>query len=186
MVYFTIWSYCWAIRSQRPDVTLVDIRMPPTYSDEGIRAASEIRARFPDIGVLLLSQYVETGSAVQALSREPGGFGYLLKDRIADIGELTEAIKCVAAGEPFIDAEVVRRLLSRRRLTNVLETLTQREREVLALIAEGRSNESITQRLRVGGKTVETHVRNIFTKLGLEPNLEGHRRVLAVLAYLQA
>ncbi|MGI5195883.1 response regulator transcription factor [Streptomyces sp. CA-288835] len=170
----------------RPDVALVDIRMPPTHTDEGIRAAARIRDRFPETGVLLLSQYVETGTAVQELSRAPGGFGYLLKDRIADPSELTEGIKRVAAGEPFIDPEIVRRLLGRRRVDGALETLTRREGEVLALMAEGRSNESISRCLRIGGKTVETHVRSIFMKLGMEPDLEHHRRVLAVLAYLQA
>ncbi|WCN05174.1 response regulator transcription factor [Streptomyces sp. M92] len=174
------------VADARPDVALVDIRMPPTHTDEGVRAAARIRARFPDVGVLLLSQYVDTSGVVRALSREPESFGYLLKDRIADLDELTEAVKRVAAGEPFIDPEVVQRLLGRRRTADALETLTRREREVLALMAEGRSNESITQRLGVGDKTVETHVRNIFIKLGLEPDPEGHRRVLAVLAYLQA
>ncbi|WP_221476433.1 LuxR C-terminal-related transcriptional regulator [Streptomyces zagrosensis] len=169
-----------------PDVALVDIRMPPTHTDEGIRAASQIRSLHPETAVLLLSQYVETGTALRDLSREPTGFGYLLKDRIADLAELTRAIERVAAGESFIDPEVVRRLLGRRRTTSALEMLTRREREVLTLMAEGRSNESITRHLGVGGKTVETHVRNIFTKLGLEPDLEGHRRVLAVLAYLEA
>ncbi|MEV5932952.1 response regulator transcription factor [Streptomyces sp. NPDC052079] len=174
------------VDDRRPDVALVDIRMPPTYADEGVRAAHRIRERFPAVGVLLLSQYVETGSAVEVMTRQPGGFGYLLKDRIADVGELADAIKRVGAGEPVMDAEVVARLLSRRRVTSALDTLTRRERDVLALMAEGRSNEAISRRLYVSGKTVETHVRNVFTKLGLEPALEDHRRVLAVLAYLQS
>lgn len=174
------------VDDRRPDVALVDIRMPPTYSDEGVRAAHRIRERFPGTGVLLLSQYVETGSAVEVMSRRPGGFGYLLKDRIADLGELADAVKRVGAGEPVMDAEVVARLLGRRRVTSALETLTRRERDVLALMAEGRSNEAIGRRLYIGGKTVETHVRNVFTKLGLEPALEDHRRVLAVLAYLRS
>ena len=173
------------VRSLRPDVALVDIRMPPTHTDEGLRAAREIRESHPAVGVLLLSQYVETGSAVQLMSRDPQGFGYLLKDRVADIDELTDAIKRVAAGESVIDPQVVARLLGRRRVESPLDELTGREREVLALMAEGRSNEAITRRLGVGGKTVETHVRNIFTKLQLEPSLTDHRRVLAVLAYLQ-
>ncbi|MGS2588568.1 response regulator transcription factor [Streptomyces hebeiensis] len=170
----------------RPDVAVVDIRMPPTHSDEGVRAARRIRERFPAVGVLLLSQYVETGRAVEAMSRQPGGFGYLLKERIADVDELTDAIKRVDAGEPVMDPEVVARLLGRRRVASALDTLTRRERDVLALMAEGRSNEAIGQRLYVSGKTVETHVRNVFTKLGLEPAVADHRRVLAVLAYLQS
>lgn len=174
------------VADRRPDVALVDIRMPPTYTDEGVRAAYQIRERFPAVGVLLLSQYVETGSAVEVMSRQPGGFGYLLKDRIAEVSELADAIKRVGAGEPVMDAEVVARLLGRRRVTSALEMLTRRERDVLALMAEGRSNEAIGRRLYVSGKTVETHVRNVFTKLGLELAMEDHRRVLAVLAYLQS
>ncbi|MEU1309222.1 response regulator transcription factor [Streptomyces cinnamoneus] len=169
----------------RPDVALIDIRLPPTHTDEGVRAACAIRERHPGTGVLLLSQYVETGSAVRVMSRDPRGFGYLLKDRIADVYELSDAVKRVGAGESVIDPEVVARLLRRRRAESTLEQLTQRERDVLALMAEGRSNEAIAQRLVVGGKTVETHVRNIFTKLGLEPSLTDHRRVLAVLMHLQ-
>ncbi|GHC34867.1 response regulator transcription factor [Streptomyces cinnamoneus] len=169
----------------RPDVALIDIRLPPTHTDEGVRAACTIRERHPGMGVLLLSQYVETGSAVRVMSRDPRGFGYLLKDRIADVYELSDAVKRVGAGESVIDPEVVARLLRRRRAESTLEELTQRERDVLALMAEGRSNEAIAQRLVVGGKTVETHVRNIFTKLGLEPSLTDHRRVLAVLMHLQ-
>ncbi|MFF7794640.1 LuxR C-terminal-related transcriptional regulator [Streptomyces sp. NPDC007991] len=170
----------------RPHAAVIDIRMPPTHTDEGIRAAAAIRSRHPGTAVLLLSQYVETGSALKALSRDTAGFGYLLKDRVSDTHELVDALERLTNGESCIDPEVIRRLLERRRPASALETLTRREREVLALMAEGRSNESITRRLGVGGKTVETHVRNIFTKLGLEPDLEGHRRVLAVLAYLEA
>ncbi|GAB2597296.1 response regulator transcription factor [Streptomyces capparidis] len=172
--------------AELPDVVLADIRMPPTHTDEGLRAARELRLRHPAMGVLILSQYVETGSAVREVTRDLKGFGYLLKDRVADIDELVEAIVRVARGESVVDPEVVERLLNRRRTTSALDDLTGRERQVLALIAEGRSNEAIGQRLGVGGKTVETHVRNIFTKLGLEPSLADHRRVLAVLTYLQA
>ncbi|OKJ93583.1 LuxR family transcriptional regulator [Streptomyces sp. CB03234] len=173
------------VSALRPNAAVIDIRMPPTHTDEGIRAAAAIRSRHPETGVLLLSQYVETGNAMRLLSRDTAGFGYLLKDRIADPDELADALTRIANGESCVDPEVVRRLLERRRPINALETLTRREHHVLALMAEGRSNESITRRLGVGGKTVETHVRNVFTKLGLEPDLEGHRRVLAVLAYLE-
>jgi DNA-binding NarL/FixJ family response regulator len=168
-----------------PHAALIDIRMPPTHTDEGLRAAREIRERHPAIGVLILSQYVETSSAVQLMARNPQGFGYLLKDRIADVDELTGALKRLVAGESVIDSQVVARLLGRRRAASALDDLTERERQVLALMAERRSNEAIIQRLGVGGKTVETHVRHIFTKLHLEPSLTDHRRVLAVLAYLQ-
>ncbi|MFD2766543.1 response regulator [Micromonospora eburnea] len=169
----------------QPDVIIVDIRLPPTHTDEGLRAALRVRQDHPAIGVLLLSQYVESSSAVQVLAREPRGFGYLLKERLADVEELVAALRRVAAGESVIDPLVVERLLSRRRVASALDELTRREREVLTLMAEGRSNEAIAQRLGVGGKTVETYVRNIFAKLCLEPRLADHRRVLAVLAYLQ-
>ncbi|MEV7424867.1 MULTISPECIES: response regulator transcription factor [unclassified Streptomyces] len=174
------------VAAERPDVVLLDIRMPPTHTDEGIRAALAIREGFAGTGVLLLSQYVETTSAVQAMARDCRGFGYLLKDRVADAGELSDALQRVAAGETVMDPEVVARLMGRRRATNELDALTPREREVLALMAEGRSNEAITERLRISGKTLETHVRNVFTKLLLEPDLGYHRRVLAVLAHLRA
>jgi DNA-binding NarL/FixJ family response regulator len=169
----------------RPDAAVVDIRLPPTHTDEGLRAARRIRERHPSVGVLILSQYVETGSALEVMAENPQGFGYLLKDRVADVGELTDALKRVAVGESVMDPQVVARMLNRRRTAGTLDELTSREREVLALMAEGRSNEAITRRLGVGAKTVETHVRNIFTKLQLEPRLADHRRVLAVLAYLQ-
>ncbi|MFV0131734.1 LuxR C-terminal-related transcriptional regulator [Streptomyces sp. HMX87] len=169
-----------------PDVVLLDIRLPPTHTDEGIAAATELRARFPAVGVLLLSQYVETGGAVRALAASPRGFGYLLKDRIADVGELHDALERVAAGESVIDPQVVARLLDRRRPDSPLDGLTRREREVLAAMAEGRSNDAITRILDISGKTLETHIRSIFTKLGLEPGLAYHRRVQAVVTYLRA
>jgi DNA-binding NarL/FixJ family response regulator len=174
------------VRTQRPEVAIVDIRMPPTYTDEGLRAACQIQDQYPAVGVLILSHHIETGTAVRIMSRESRGFGYLLKDRIAHLYELTEAITRVAGGGSVIDPEVVDRLLNRSRLASPLDELTERERTVLALMAEGRSNDAIAQRLGVGAKTVETHVRNVFTKLGLEPRHADHRRVLAVLTYLQA
>jgi DNA-binding NarL/FixJ family response regulator len=174
------------VAEHRPDAVLLDIRMPPTHTDEGLVAAAAVRAAHPGTGVLLLSQYVETTGTVRALAQDPRGFGYLLKERVADIGELAGALKRIAAGETVVDPLVVERLLHAPRTPGPLDELTAREREVLALMAEGRSNEAIAQRLVIGGKTVETHVRNIFTKLGLSADLHDHRRVRAVLAYLRA
>ncbi|WP_345044230.1 response regulator transcription factor [Streptomyces sannanensis] len=174
------------VAAHRPDAVLLDIRMPPTHTDEGIRAAAAIRAGHPGTGVLLLSQYVETAGTVRALAQDPHGFGYLLKERISDIDELGSALKRVAAGGTVVDPAVVARLMDAPRAPGPLDGLTAREREVLALMAEGRSNEAIAQQLVIGGKTVETHVRNIFTKLLLEADLMDHRRVMAVLTYLRA
>lgn len=174
------------VTQHRPDVVLLDIRMPPTHTDEGIRAAAAIRERHPGTGVLLLSQYVETAGTVQALLQNQHGFGYLLKERVADADELADALKRVADGGTVVEPEVVTRLMDAPRPADPLDELTAREREVLALMAEGRSNEAIAQRLVIGGKTVETHVRNIFTKLQLEADLMDHRRVMAVLTYLRA
>ncbi|MFI6638347.1 LuxR C-terminal-related transcriptional regulator [Streptomyces sp. NPDC050504] len=174
------------VARHRPDAVLLDIRMPPTHTDEGIVAAAGIRARFPGTGVLLLSQYVETTDTVRALAADARGFGYLLKERVADIDELTDALKRVTAGESVLDPEVVSRLLGAPRLPGPLDELTAREREVLSLMAQGRSNDAIAQHLVIGAKTVETHVRNIFGKLGLSADLLGHRRVMAVLTYLGA
>ncbi|WP_306298031.1 MULTISPECIES: response regulator transcription factor [unclassified Streptomyces] len=174
------------VADRAPDVVLLDIRMPPTHTDEGIRAATALREGFPHVGVLLLSQYVETGSAVRALAASPRGFGYLMKDRLADVAELRDALARVAAGESVIDPQVVARLLGRRRTHSRLDSLTRREREVLAVMAEGHSNEAITRFLDISGKTLETHIRSIFTKLGLEPDLGYHRRVQAVVTYLRA
>jgi serine/threonine-protein kinase len=174
------------VAEHRPDAVLLDIRMPPTHTDEGLVAAAAIRAAHPGTGVLLLSQYVETTDTVRALAEQPEGFGYLLKERVADIDELGGALKRVASGETVLDPLVVAKLMNTPRPTSPLDDLTGRERDVLALMAEGHSNEAIAQRLVIGGKTVETHVRNIFGKLRLEQDLLEHRRVRAVLTYLRA
>ncbi|MFF2502723.1 LuxR C-terminal-related transcriptional regulator [Streptomyces sp. NPDC058067] len=174
------------VAAHRPDAVLLDIRMPPTHTDEGLVAAARIRAAHPGTGVLLLSQYVETTDTVRALAEHPEGFGYLLKERVADVDELCGALKRVASGETVLDPLVVARLIDTPRAPGPLDDLTGRERDVLALMAEGHSNEAIAQRLVIGGKTVETHVRNIFGKLRLEQDLLGHRRVRAVLTYLHA
>ncbi|MFJ2743834.1 response regulator [Streptomyces sp. NPDC087440] len=170
----------------RPDSVLLDIRMPPTHTVEGLRAAAAIRTQHPNTGILLLSQYVETTDTVRELARDPRGFGYLLKERVADIDELGSALKRVAAGESVLDPQVVARLLAAPRAPGPLDELTGREREVLGLMAEGRSNDAIARHLVIGAKTVETHVRNIFAKLALETDLHDHRRVRAVLTYLRA
>ncbi|UDM05298.1 response regulator transcription factor [Streptomyces longhuiensis] len=174
------------VAEHRPDAVLLDIRMPPTHTDEGLVAAAAIRAAHPGTGVLLLSQYVETTDTVRALAEQPEGFGYLLKERVADIDELGGALKRVASGETVLDPLVVAKLINTPRPRSPLDELTGRERDVLALMAEGHSNEAIAQRLVIGGKTVETHVRNIFGKLRLEQDLLEHRRVRAVLTYLRA
>jgi len=174
------------IRSGPPDVAIVDIRMPPSYTDEGLRAAHEIRAEHPDVGVLVLSQYVDTGYAVELLSQGAKGLGYLLKDRVSNLDDLADAVRRVGAGGSAIDPEVVTRLLERKRQYSPLEGLTQREHTVLGLMAQGRSNQAICERLFVSPKTIEAHIRSIFTKLGLAPAVEDHRRVLAVLTYLRS
>ncbi|MEW1870005.1 response regulator transcription factor [Streptomyces caelestis] len=173
------------VADRAPEVVMLDIRMPPSHTDEGIRAAAGLRERFPGVGVLLLSQYVETGGPLRALAASPRGFGYLLKERVADFGELHDALVRVAAGESVIDSQVVARLLGRKRSDSAVDELTDREREVLAVMAEGRSNEAITRCLAISGKTLETHIRSIFTKFGLEPDTQYHRRVQAVITYLR-
>jgi DNA-binding NarL/FixJ family response regulator len=169
-----------------PDVAVVDVRMPPTHSTEGLEAARLIRRTHPGIAILVLSQYVETRYAVDLLRDDPAGIGYLLKDRVARVSDLSDAVRRVAAGGTEIDPEVVARLLGRPRRHSPLDELTVREREILGLMAEGRSNQAIADRLTLETKTVEGHVRSIFSKLELEPTGEDHRRVLAVLAYLRS
>jgi DNA-binding NarL/FixJ family response regulator len=173
------------VEREAPDVVVTDIRMPPTNTSEGLLAAQRIRAGHPGTGVLVLSQYVETRHAVRLLAQAPGGVGYLLKDRVSEIAEFTDALRRVAAGGSAIDPDVVARLL-RRREDAVLDALTARERDILALMAEGRSNRAICERLFLSPKTVETHVGSMFTKLGLLPATDDHRRVLAVLLYLRS
>ena len=175
-----------AVREQRPDVALVDIRMPPTHTDEGLRAAEAIRAEHGTaVGVLVLSQYVETTFALRLVGDAEGGMGYLLKDRVEDLDELSDAIRRVARGGSVIDPEVVAQLVGRQRAHAPIDDLTEREREVLGLIAEGRSNQAICDRLYLAPKTVEAHIANVFSKLELMPAPDDHRRVLAVLAYLR-
>ncbi|HEX2357473.1 MAG TPA: response regulator transcription factor [Micromonosporaceae bacterium] len=173
-----------AIVTHRPDVSIVDVRMPPSHTDEGLRAAVEARALVPRTPILVLSQYVDVSYADDLLADRVGAVGYLLKDRVAAIDEFLDAVRRVAAGGTVLDAEVVAQLLVRRRRDDPLRELTPREREVLALMAEGRSNVSIARELVVSDGAVEKHIRSIFTKLRLPPDTEQHRRVMAVLAYL--
>jgi DNA-binding NarL/FixJ family response regulator len=172
------------VRREKPDVAIVDIRMPPTQTDEGAQAAEEIRAEQPEVGILLLSQVVEPRHALKLFSESPEGFGYLLKDRVLEIDDFVEAVRRVSRGGTAMDPEVVGQLLGRRRQGSRLDELTPREREVLALMAEGRSNQGICAKLFLSPKTVETHVASILLKLGLQQAPDDHRRVLAVLAYL--
>lgn len=174
-----------AIVSGRPDVSIVDVRMPPTFRDEGLRAAIAARDRVPLAPVLILSQYVEERYAGELLGTGVAGVGYLLKDRVADVGEFLTALRQVAGGGTVLDPEVVSQLVTRRRRDDRLAELTAREQEVLALIAEGQSNTAIADRLFIGEGTVEKHISNIFSKLGLDDAVTQHRRVLAVLAYLR-
>jgi DNA-binding NarL/FixJ family response regulator len=174
-----------AVRSEHPDVAIVDVRMPPTHTDEGTRAAVALRAEHPDVGVLVLSQVVEAKHALDLFRDSPEGFGYLLKDRVVELDEFLGAVRRVANGGTVVDPDVVAQLLGRRRDDDPLQELTPREREVLGLMAEGRSNRAICQALFLSPKTVETHVNSILLKLGLLPAPDDHRRVLAVLAYLR-
>lgn len=174
-----------AIVKHRPSVSIVDVRMPPSHTDEGLRAAVEARRLVPGTPILVLSQYVEVSYADDLLADRTGAVGYLLKDRVADIAEFLDALERVASGGTVLDPEVVSQLLVRRRRDDPLRDLTPRERQVLALMAEGHSNTAIARSLVVTEGAVEKHVRNIFTKLQLPPDDEQHRRVLAVLAYLR-
>ncbi len=174
------------VGAHKPDVAVVDVRMPPTHTDEGLRAAHRIRSEQPNTAVLVLSQYVEEAYALDLLSESTERTGYLLKDRVSDVDTFTDAVRRVANGGSALDPEVVALLLGRRRREDPLESLTAREREVLGLMAEGRSNNAIAEALVVTERAVEKHVTSIFSKLDLPPTVEDHRRVLAVLAYLRA
>lgn len=174
-----------AVVEHKPDVSIVDVRMPPSFRDEGLRAAIEARGIVRGTRILVLSQYVEEQYAADLLATGADGIGYLLKDRVADVADFVAAVKRVAAGGTVLDPEVVAQIVTRRRRDERLATLSPREQEVLALMAEGRSNQAIAERLSVGEGTVEKHVTSIFGKLGLSDSMTDHRRVLAVLAYLQ-
>ena len=174
------------VKAHKPDVAVVDIRMPPTNTDDGLRAALEIRSALPDTGVLVLSQYVEEGYALDLVGDSAGGVGYLLKDRVADVERFVDSVRRVADGGSALDPEVVSQLVGRARRDDPLAELTPREREVLELMAEGRSNNAIAEVMVVTERAVEKHVTSIFGKLGLAPAPEDHRRVLAVLAFLRA
>jgi DNA-binding NarL/FixJ family response regulator len=174
------------VGAHKPDLAIVDVRMPPTHTDEGLKAAVDIRERFPSTGVLVLSQYIEESYALELLSENAEGVGYLLKDRVADLDRFVDAVRRVGDGGSALDPEVVSRLLGRRRREDPLADISPREKEVLALMAEGRSNHAIATELVVTERAVEKHVTSIFSKLDLPPAADDHRRVLAVLTYLRA
>jgi len=174
-----------SVRDHDPDVALVDIRMPPTHTDEGLRAAREIRSHHPNTAVLVLSQHLEPDYALQLVEAKPERVGYLMKERVGRIEQLLDALRRVSAGECVVDRAVVDDLLARRRAVDPIDELTSREREILALMAEGRSNHGICRALWLSPKTVETHIRGAFAKLGIKEAPEDNRRVLAVLAYLR-
>jgi DNA-binding NarL/FixJ family response regulator len=173
------------VDAEPPDVAVVDIRMPPTHTTEGLEAARTLRARHPAVGVLVLSAHVETAYALQLVESGATGAGYLLKERVTDLDELTDAVRRVAAGGLVVDPSVVAALVGRRRVRSPLDTLSERERDVLAVMAEGRSNQAISERLYLSPKTVEAYVRAVFTKLGLYQTADDNRRVLAVLTFLR-
>jgi DNA-binding NarL/FixJ family response regulator len=178
---------CALVEQTNPDVAIVDIRMPPTHTDEGLRAAKLIRARWPGVGILVLSQYVQARYAVELLAQGTERVGYLLKDRVSDLGELTESVRRIGEGASVLDPAVVSQLVGQRRKGRTpLEDLTERELEVLTLMAEGRSNKAIAERLFITEHTVEKHVKNIFATLRLPQSEEDHRRVLAVVTFLNA
>ena len=172
------------VRAHKPDVAVTDIRMPPTQTDEGLRAAQQIRKEMPGVGVLVLSQFIDEGYAVELLQGSAEGIGYLLKDRVSDVSAFTDALRRVGEGGSALDPEVVSQLLGRRRANDPLDRLTPREREVLGHMAQGQSNAAIARELVVTERAIEKHVTSIFSKLGLSSAEDGHRRVLAVLAYL--
>jgi DNA-binding NarL/FixJ family response regulator len=174
------------VRADPPDLVITDIRMPPTNTDEGLVAAKQLREEFPDIPIVVLSQYVETHHAMNLLAESAAGIGYVLKDRVADVADFADAVRRVSRGQSVIDPEVVAHLLRRRRDAGGVDELTEREKQVLQLMAEGRSNQAICERLFLSPKTVEGHISSIFTKLDLLPQDDDHRRVLAVLAYLRS
>jgi DNA-binding NarL/FixJ family response regulator len=174
------------VRAHKPDVAVVDVRMPPTNTDDGLRAAQQIRDELPETSVLVLSQYVEEGYALELLTDGAEGVGYLLKDRVAEVDRFIDAVRRVSDGGSALDPEVVSQLLGRRRSDDPLDELSPREREVLALMAEGRTNRAIAEQLVVSERAVEKHVTSIFSKLGLAAGPDDHRRVLAVLTYLRA
>ena len=175
-----------AIEQHRPDVAIIDVRMPPTHTDEGLRAAKEINQDFPEVGVLVFSQYIEAQAAAELFASAPAGAGYLLKDRVADVSDFIDALTRIAQGGTVLDPEVVRQLLQAGRRTDTLAALTPREREVLSLIAQGRSNAAIAAALFISPKVVEKHVANIFDKLGLAPSDSDNRRVIAAITYLES
>ena len=175
-----------AVHTTRPDAAIIDIRMPPTHTDEGLVAAQQIRAEQPSVSVLILSQYIEPHYAMRLLEDHPERVGYLLKERVFDVAVLIDALRRLADGETVVDPTIVARLFARKRRVDPLGELTEREREVLTLIAEGLSNKAIAARLFVTERTVEAHVKQIFLKLGLSADPDSHRRVLAVLAYLRS
>jgi DNA-binding NarL/FixJ family response regulator len=174
-----------SVRDLNPDVALIDIRMPPSHTDEGLRAAREIRSRYPETAVLVLSQHLEPAYALRLVEERPEGVGYLMKERVGRVQQLLDAVQRVAAGECVVDRALVDELLARRRRADPISELTPREREILALMAEGRSNQGICQTLWLSPKTVETHIRGAFAKLGIKEASEDNRRVLAVLTYLR-
>jgi DNA-binding NarL/FixJ family response regulator len=175
-----------AVKEHRPDVAIIDVRMPPTHTDEGLRAAQAIRRDHPEVGVLVFSQYIETQSATELFAAAPAGVGYLLKDRVADVSDFVDAITRVARGGTVLDPEVVRQLLTASRRADTLAALTPREREVLSLVAQGRSNAAIAATLFISPKVVEKHIASIFDKLGLTPDDNDNRRVIAAIRYLES